>query len=120
MREHYDSAGRPRFAHPQPPMLENPRPGARDKTRATRLYRAYMDRPATGPGRVFKVPKSPATGVVIGELVQVGYKSERDGLLYRHTFRKRSRPLIIASSDGKQALIVGGRFVINGRGIVDK
>lgn len=86
---------------------------------ASRLHREFTGREPKSSRR-YKLPAQPRAGVVLGPLIQVGYESTRDGAPYLHKFRKSSRPLLVASYDGKQALIVGGRFVINGRGIVDR
>lgn len=66
------------------------------------------------------LPKPPRAGLVFGTLVQVGYRSRRDGALYRHTFRSnKSRPLLVASHDGRSLHIVGGRYRFTDRGIED-
>lgn len=125
LREHYDAHGHAlhdKFRSNPRANSSTPRVRATQKEmrEARELYEGFTGRPARG-GRVIKLPPHPRAGVVIGTLIQVGYRSERDGQLYRHTFRaSSSRPLLIASSDGKQALIVGGRFVITDRGIEDR
>lgn len=62
------------------------------------------------------------TGLVVGPVLAIGYETVRDGetLPYMHEFKKTSRPLLAASSDGKQLRIVGGRFQFTERGIVDR
>ena len=62
------------------------------------------------------------TYMVIGELVGVAYEAKRDNVTekYFHEFRKTSRPLLIASHDGKEIRIIGGRYVFNDHGIVDR
>lgn len=86
---------------------------------AARLFQNFTGR---APGAVRKItfPAPPKAALVFGTLVEVTYQSERDGNLYSHTFRKSSRPLVLASHDGKQVQIVGGRFAFTERGIVDK
>jgi hypothetical protein len=66
--------------------------------------------------------KSPKSGLVIGELDGVLYTTVRDGKTerYIHRFRKRSRPRLIASHDGKSLHILGGEYEFTERGIVDK
>lgn len=66
-----------------------------------------------------QVPKAAA---VIGELEAVMYQTVRDGKTehYIHKFRASSRPLLCASPDGEQLLIVGGNYEFTERGIVDK
>ena len=98
---------------------ENPAPRS-DVARATKLFKDFTGRAPDGV-RKLKLPPQPRAGVVFGQLVRVGYRSARDGLLYEHTFRtNKSRPLLIASSDGNQVLIFGGRYAFTDRGIVDK
>lgn len=65
-----------------------------------------------------KLPKAVA---VIGHLEYVGYKTThgRKTEFYQHDFAAGSRPLLCASADGKQLLLIGGHFVFGERGIVD-
>ena len=61
----------------------------------------------------------PSVLTVLGELVEVTYKSDKfDGRkrLYFHKFRKKDRPVLAASSDG-QLFIIGGSYKISDRGI---
>lgn len=57
----------------------------------------------------------------VGRVDAVEYTTTRDGKeeSYRHKFRPRSRPQLIASHDGKHARIVGGQFRFTDRGFVD-
>lgn len=61
-------------------------------------------------------------GLVIGPLHGLLYGTVRDGRSenYIHRFRKISRPLLAASSDGKSLRIVGGRFQFTEAGIEDR
>lgn len=107
------------------PMKENPGGNASTKElgvafrQAAHRYKGFTGR-SPGPVRTLTIPAPFKVGVAFGTLVEVVYISERDGQHYRHTFRKSSRPLVVASSDGKQVQIVGGRFAFTDRGIVDK
>ena len=67
------------------------------------------------------IPSIPRAALAVGRLVMVGYESSRDGepAIYVHRFGKSSRPLLAASHDGKQLLILGGGFRFTERGIVD-
>lgn len=60
------------------------------------------------------------TYMVIGYLDFVGYHTIRDGEdeRYVHHFDEKSRPLLCSSHDGKQLIIVGGRYKFGERGIV--
>jgi ribosomal protein S12 len=61
------------------------------------------------------------TGLVVGDVRGILYETTRDGEVenYIHEFKKKSRPLLVASHDGKQLGIVGGRFRFTDRGIED-
>lgn len=60
------------------------------------------------------------TFMVIGYLDFVGYHTIRDGEheRYVHHFDEKSRPLLCSSHDGKQLIIVGGRYKFGDRGII--
>jgi hypothetical protein len=66
------------------------------------------------------------TGLIIGELDLIGYRTKRDGiaggklLRYAHDFSRGSRPLLAVTSDGKQLHIVGGRYEFTEAGIEDR
>lgn len=115
MREHYGSKFEPIHIIRVRP---NPAPPP-EVQRAAKLYRAFTGK---RPGRITRVPLTPLpkAGLAFGELFDIGYRSFRDGKLYRHSFRVSSRPLVVASSDGKQVLIVGGRYAFTDRGIEDR
>jgi hypothetical protein len=67
---------------------------------------------------------APAVDVAmtIGFLDAVEYTTKRAGKveLYRHEFAKKSRPLLVASWDGAQLLILGGKYDFTKDGIIDK
>lgn len=75
------------------------------------------------PTRLLRVdqPRS-RKGLIVGELDGVLYTAVRDNRAerYIHRFRKRSRPLLTASADGKELGIVGGRFQFTEAGIEDR
>jgi hypothetical protein len=72
-----------------------------------------------------KIP-TVSEGLVVGELDLIGYRVKRDGVeggrmvRYGHQFAKKSRPLLAVSKDGKQLLIVGGRYEFTEAGIEDR
>jgi hypothetical protein len=74
------------------------------------------------PVETIKAGTSFDKGLVIGELDGVLYTTVRDGQTekYIHKFRKNSRPLLAASSDGKKLGIVGGQFQFTEAGIEDR
>lgn len=61
------------------------------------------------------------TIVGIGYVDAISYETVRDGRKekYIHTFKKRARPLLAISHDGKQAYMLGGAFTFTDRGFVD-
>ena len=65
---------------------------------------------------------NPKTGLVIGELDGVLYTTVRDGKeeKYIHEFKKKSRPLLVASSDGQSLHVVGGQYEFTDAGIEDR
>lgn len=88
---------------------------------AARLYNDFTGHGEFEVKRV-KVPNFPRELVVIGELTHIGYDTVRDGEYekYMHVFKKSARPLFCVSPDGRQIIIIGGRFQFTDRGIVDK
>jgi hypothetical protein len=58
----------------------------------------------------------------VGKLSGVLYDTVRDGKdeKYIHRFRRKSRPLLAASSDGTELKILGGGFRFTEAGIVDE
>ncbi len=68
-----------------------------------------------------EVPDMPREMVKIGMCDEIGYTCVRDGKTerYSHTFKKKSRPLLAASIDGKRLFLLGGAFTFGERGIVD-
>jgi len=72
-------------------------------------------------GERVKIP-TPRAGLVVGNLDGVLYTTVRDGQTekYVHKFRRKSRPLLVAGSDGRSLHVVGDRFEFTDRGIVDQ
>jgi hypothetical protein len=58
----------------------------------------------------------------IGDVDGILYTTERDGEIesYIHEFKEKARPQLIASYDGQELRIIGGRFDFTERGIVDR
>lgn len=93
-----------------------------------KVIRAAVDLYTTFRGRkpkriksvVFDVPEAVA---IIGHVELICYRTTYDGKseFYEHEFAPGSRPLLAASSDGRQILLLGGRYVFDAdHGIVDK
>jgi hypothetical protein len=67
----------------------------------------------------FEVPDAVA---VIGYVEELTYRTThgKTSILYEHPFSAGSRPLLCVSSDGRQLILLGGRFKFTDRGIVDR
>lgn len=89
----------------------------RDIKKAAKLYREFREETPRKVREVeFELPKAV---MVIGNVRFVAYDTTRRGKteLYKHTFAKGSRPLLC--SDGDRLFVIGGRFHVTERGIVD-
>jgi hypothetical protein len=91
-----------------------------DVTRAADLFERFTGHDAQNETRV-TVPPLPKVAAVIGECDGVLYTTVRDGQTerYIHKFRKADRPLLCVAPDGRQILLVGGRYRFTEAGIVD-
>ncbi len=67
-------------------------------------------------------PSVPDVCMVVGLCDGIMYETVRDGKTekYLHQFKASSRPLLLASHDGKQLILLGGAYDFTERGIVDK
>lgn len=63
----------------------------------------------------------PVVLIEVGSLDSVEYTTSRGGVVehYRHEFKEKSRPVLAVSDDGKQLMIIGGKYKFTERGIVD-
>jgi hypothetical protein len=87
---------------------------------AVKLFRDFRDKE---PRKLMTVDYViPDAVMVIGHVDEICYTTThgRKTVSYRHPFREGSRPLLAASSDGKQLLLLGGRYKFTSRGIVDR
>lgn len=111
-------------------VTRNPRGAAPIKARAAAhapevgqavsLYRKFRE---AGPKRLSSVRLTvPKVAMLVGELDGVLYTTThgRKRQAYIHRFDKRARPQLAASSDGKQLLVLGGRYDFTRDGIVDR
>jgi len=94
--------------------------GRDDLERAADLYERFTGHDAQNETRV-TVPPLPKVAAVIGECDGLLYTTVRDGQTerYIHKFRKADRPLLCVAPDGRQILLVGGRYRFTEAGIVD-
>lgn len=86
---------------------------------AIRLYRAFRE---NDPDEITTVLASlPEAAIAVGHVDYIGYTTThgKKVVAYEHKFRNGSRPLLCASADGKQLLLMGGRFTFTELGIVD-
>lgn len=136
-RARYDRDGKPILANPLPLIAAKAFAAASHASTAGKLFsrnpgaspanlrkaaKLYADFTGAEEYEIVEIPVKtlPREGLVFGECLVIGYKSMRDGKPYVHEFRASSRPLLAASHDGKQVVIVGGRYAFTDRGIVDK
>ncbi len=101
---------------------QNPsrRAGSAAVERAATLFKNFSGHDARTVEKV--TVKLPSAMLAVGELDFLGYSAIRDGELekYIHRFKKRARPLLAASHDGRTLQIVGGRFEFTEAGIEDR
>jgi len=100
--------------------LRRAAPARGDVARASDLSERFTGHDAEELGTV-KVNPLPKVAAVIGECDGVLYTTVRDGVQerYIHEFAKRDKPLLCVSPDGRQILLVGGRYRFTEAGIVD-
>lgn len=94
--------------------------GSGKAARAATLFENFTGHPGEVIGRV----DIPADDVltVFGECEAIAYSTTRDGIKesYQHEFRKRSRPLIAVSSDGRRLYLLAGAYEFTSHGIEDR
>lgn len=86
-------------------------------TRAARLYQSFHEAAPTQVQRVKH--RDVKEAMALGRLDSVTYQTP-DGKLYRHRFIGAARPVLAASHDGRQLIVLGGRYRMTWRGIVDQ
>lgn len=69
----------------------------------------------------FEKPEFPDVALLIGDCTGIMYETVRDGKKekYIHEFKGKSRPMLIASHDGKQIFLLGGNYTFKDDGIND-
>jgi hypothetical protein len=91
----------------------------KDIREAASLYKGFREEPPERAKRVsFKVPRAVA---VMGQVEFIGYMTTHAGQvhLYVHQFAQGSRPTFAAGKGRNQAFLIGGRYRVTDRGIVD-
>lgn len=97
--------------------VENP---PADIRRALALFKRWSGREAAGVSRV-TVPKgTPRALVKLGELTDIGYRSDKWGGKHHRYIHatNRPRPILCASADGRQLVILGGNVRVRAEGLV--
>jgi hypothetical protein len=87
---------------------------------AAELYESFREKKPKRIGNIkFDLPKAVA---IIGHVDLIGYRTThgKKVVYYKHDFAEGSRPLFCVSADGRQLLLLGGRFKFTDRGIVDR
>ena len=104
-----------------PAIKKNPTPGriGRAYKRAVKLYQDF-----TGHDPKFLDEWSvsvPEVAMQVGKITGIMYTTKMDGKEqeFLHEFSGRSRPILAASADGNQLLILGGNYSFTDRGIID-
>lgn len=88
--------------------------------KAAALYRNFRERePRVAKAVRIKLPRAVA---VMGHVDFVGYTTtHKDGraVHYKHKFARGCKPLLAAGPGRNQLYLIGGRFRVTARGIVD-
>jgi hypothetical protein len=87
--------------------------------KAKQLYEQFREQDATR-ARKIRI-RYPTAVMVMGYLEFVGYSTTHNGVakMYKHKFARGSRPLLCAGPKAGQLYLIGGRFHVTDRGIVD-
>ncbi len=87
--------------------------------KAAKLYKGFRERePRVARSVSIKLPRAV---MVMGFVEFVGYRTTHGSraVRYKHTFAAGSRPLLCAGPARNQLFIIGGRYHVTERGIVD-
>lgn len=97
-----------------------PVPVARQVQEAVDRYTGFRG-DAPREVRKVQVPGVPKVLLTMGECLGIMYRTERDGQVdnFLHRFRKKSRPTLAVSSDGKTLYLLRGAYRVTDRGIED-
>lgn len=92
----------------------------RDLHATVQLYESFREKK---PRRLNVVDVDiPTVVACIGYVTAIDYNTTHgsEAQPYRHAFVKGSRPLLCVSPDGRQLILLGGRYKFTERGIVDR
>jgi hypothetical protein len=87
--------------------------------KAKSLYEKFREAPASRARKItVRLPKAVA---IMGYCNAIEYETSHGGRAqgYKHKFAKGSRPLLCAGPGKGQLYLIGGRFHVTERGIVD-
>ena len=91
----------------------------RDLERAAKLYRDFREeRPRRARAVRVTLPK---VAMVMGHVRAIEYDTTHGGkvTLYKHRFAPGSRPMLVAANGRGKLFLIGGRYHVTARGIVD-
>lgn len=86
---------------------------------AFKLHKQFRE---TNPKKARRVKVDiPSVLMVMGTVEFIGYRTTHKGnvALYKHDFAPGSRPLLAAGPKKNQLFLIGGRYHVTDRGIVD-
>ena len=90
-----------------------------EQRNALQLYRDFRE---DEPRRIKRIKlELPGAVVVMGIADCIGYRTThgKKGVVYMHDFAPGSRPYLCAGTRDNQLFLIGGRFRVTERGIVD-
>lgn len=92
----------------------------RQLAQAARLFEGFRERDV-GRLKTHRV-RVPDVAVAIGKLTAAEYVTTHGAkrVRYRHEFKPHAAPELLVTPDGRQLLILGGKFRFTARGIVDR
>lgn len=91
----------------------------RELRKAARLYRDFREE-TPRRAKVIRVTL-PKVAAIMGHVRSIEYDTTHRGKthLYKHTFAPGSRPMLVAGTRNGQLYLIGGRYHVTERGIVD-
>jgi hypothetical protein len=103
-------------------VLNNPRDRAQSGRSYKKAVSLYRDFTGENPRHIDDWDvEIPDVAMEVGKVTGIIYKTRMDGRVqeFMHEFTGASRPILAASSDGRQLLLLGGDYKMTERGIVD-
>lgn len=93
-----------------------------DVRNAFKLHKAFREPLATDRVKVRRVKVNIPTALMVqGTVESINYRTTHGGeaVLYKHEFAPGSRPFLASGPKRNQAFLIGGRYHVTERGIVD-